>query len=141
MEEVNSSPRISLKVKGTDRENIRRKSSLKRFQKYLDQVNPDRISFITKKPINEGELSIDHVIPWSYLYSDDLWNLVYVEKGENSAKNNRIPDEDMNGRLEEKNKKLIKILETQGINDRHIEELKLSLEKDYVRKFWVGFKG
>ena len=140
LEEVNSSPRISLKVRGTDREKIRRKS-LKHFQKYLDQINPNRISFITKKPINKNELSIDHVIPWSYLYSDDLWNLVYVEKGENSSKNNRIPDEDMIGRLENRNKKLMKILETKGINDKHTVELKLSLEKDYVRKFWVGFKG
>ena len=47
LEEVNSSPRISLKVRGTDREKIRRKS-LKHFQKYLDQINPNRISFITK---------------------------------------------------------------------------------------------
>ena len=45
------------------------------------------------------------------------------------------------GRLEKRNKKLMRVLETKGINDKHTEELKLSLEKDYVRKFWVGFKG
>ena len=140
LEEVNSSPRISLKVRGTDREKIRRKS-LKHFRKYLDKTNPKRISFITGKPIKENELSIDHVIPWSYLYSDDLWNLVYVKKSENSTKNNRIPDEDMIGRLENRNKKLMRVLETNGVNNKHTEELKLSLEKDYVRKFWVGFKG
>jgi hypothetical protein len=140
LEEVNSSPRISLKVRGTDREKIRRKP-LKPFRKYLDQTNPRRISFITGKPISESDLSVDHVIPWSYLYSDDLWNLVYVERGENSSKSNRIPDEEMIGRLERRNKKLMRVLESKGIHDKHAEELKLSLEKDYVRKFWVGFKG
>ena len=85
--------------------------------------------------------SANHVIPWSYLYSDDLWNLVYVEKRENSSMNNRFPDEGIIWRLEKRNKKLMRVLATKRINDKHTEELKLSLEKDYVRKFWVGFKG
>ena len=85
--------------------------------------------------------SANHVIPWSYLYSDDLWNLVHVEKSENSSKNNRIPDEGMIGKLGKRNRKLMKVLKKEGISDKHTEELKLSLNKDYVRKFWVGCKG
>jgi hypothetical protein len=140
LEEMNSSPRVSQKVKGTDREKIRRKN-LGVFKGYLDIENPNRISFITRRPISEENLSIDHVIPWSYLYSDDLWNLVYVEKSENSAKNNRIPSEDMITRLEQRNRTLLKLSEEQGIINKHVEELKISIERDYVKKFWVGFKG
>jgi hypothetical protein len=140
LEEMNSSPRISQKVKGTDREKIKRKN-LKAFREYLDVENPNRISFITSRPISEDNLSIDHVIPWSYLYSDDLWNLVYVEKSENSAKNNRIPSEDAISRLEQRNRTLLKLSEEQGLKSKHVEELRISIERDYVRKFWVGFKG
>ena len=64
-----------------------------------------------------------------------------MEKSENSSKNNRLPDEGMIGRLEKRNKKLMKVLETGGISDKHTEELTLSFKKDYVRKFWVGCKG
>ena len=64
--------------------------SLKKFKQFLDQENPDRVCFITGKAIPENDLSIDHIIPWSYMYSDDLWNLVYVNKSINSSMSNRI---------------------------------------------------
>jgi 5-methylcytosine-specific restriction endonuclease McrA len=140
LEEINSSPRISKKVRGISSENIKRKSLFK-FREYLDIENPKRISFISGKPIKKNELSIDHVIPWSYLYSDDLWNLVYIEKSKNSLKSNRLPDEQMIKRLEKRNKKLAKTLNKKEKESKHIEELNLSIAKDYVRKFWVGCKG
>lgn len=115
--------------------------NLNKFRQYLDIINPDKISFITGKPIAENNLSIDHVIPWSYLYSDDLWNLVYVEKDKNSSKSNRIPVEVEITKLESRNIKLVKLLGQQSIRGKHVEELKLAIEQDYVRKFWVGFRG
>ena len=87
------------------------------------------------------KISIDQVIPWSYLYSDDLWNLVYVETSLNSSKQNRIPNEETINKLEHRNKRLLKILVNAAVNDKHTEELRLSAEKDYVKKFWVGCKG
>ena len=59
LEEFNHSPRISQKVRGTDRENIRRKS-LAKFRKYLDLENPDHVCFHTGKKIKYENLSIDH---------------------------------------------------------------------------------
>lgn len=140
LEELNNSPKISLKVKGTDREKVRRKNTSK-FKKYLDIENPSKTSFITGNPIDDGELSIDHVIPWSYLYSDDLWNLVYVEKSQNSSKNNRIPNEGSISELESRNLRLLHLLDGKGVQDKHTEELRLSIERDFVRKSWVGCKG
>ena len=52
----------------------------------------------------DNELSIDHVIPWSYLFSDDIWNLVYMKKSENSSKSNKIPSEKTILNLEKRNK-------------------------------------
>jgi len=140
LEEFNTSPRISKKVKGTDREKIRRKP-LTKFRRYLDLENPDRLCFTTGVPIGDENLSIDHVIPWSYMFSDDLWNLVYVNKNENSSKGNRIPDEKMIQRLEDRNKRLLSAIADRPLSDKHVEELELAIEKDYVRKNWVGFKG
>ena len=139
LEDLNrTSPKISQKVKGTDRENIRRKN-LSQFRKYLDLENPTRRCFITDKPILDKDLSVDHVIPWSYLYSDDLWNLVYVNKSENSSKSNRIPDEEMIEKLEKRNEKLLESIQKK-FRTKHIEELKLCIKKDWVRKSWVGFR-
>ncbi|MDB3993874.1 HNH endonuclease [Gammaproteobacteria bacterium] len=142
LEECNSSPRISKKVRGTDREKIKR-GNLSKFKEYLYLENPERRCFITDEKISEDE-SVDHVIPWSYLYSDDLWNLVLVKKGANSSKSNNIPDEGLIEKLEQRNRRLLDILKDQKLDkkiENRIEELELAIDNDYVRKFWTGCRG
>ena len=39
-------------------------------------------------------MSIDHFVPWSYVASDELWNLIPTEKSINSRKSNNLPDWD-----------------------------------------------
>ena len=140
LEEFNHSPRISKKVLGTDRERVRR-NNLSKFRKYLDIENPQRRCFFTDKVLSDEDLSIDHVLPWSYLYSDDLWNLVYVDRGYNSSKSNQIPNEEVIKRLEERNIRLLSLLTGNGFKDKQTEELALCVERDLLRKFWVGCKG
>ena len=139
LEEFNHSPRISQKVRGTDRENIRRKS-LAKFRKYLDLENPDHVCFHTGRKIKYENLSIDHVLPWSYLFSDNLWNLVYVDKSFNSSKGNIIPKEETIEKLENRNIHLLKSMEIEFPNTKVTDELNLSIETDLIRKSWVGCK-
>ena len=119
------------------RENIKR-GNLSRFKKYIDLENPNRKCFITNEILDNNDLSIDHVIPWSYLFSDDLWNLVYVKKSENSSKSNRIPNEEMISKLEKRNVRLLRLMEKENTQK---EELRLSIDKNFVREFWYGCKG
>lgn len=138
LETFNSTPRICKKVKIIDDNQIRRKP-LMRFMKYLDMDNPDHICFVCGKRI-EADLSIDHVIPWSYLYSDDLWNLVYAHKGCNSTKSNIVPDEEIIKRLQQRNKSLLELIEVWK-QDKVTKELRVAVEKDYVQKFWITCQG
>ena len=133
LEEFNHSPRISQKVRGTDRENIRRKS-LAKFRKYLDLENPDHVCFHTGRKIKYENLSIDHVLPWSYLFSDNLWNLVYVDKSFNSSKGNIIPKEETIEKLENRNIHLLKSMEIEFPNTKVTDELNLSIETGLIRK-------
>ena len=110
------------------------------FKKYLDVENPERICFICGKHIDNKELAIDHVIPWSYLYSDDLWNLVYVHKSCNSRKSNIIPLKEDVKKLEDRNEKLLKKLRDKGMKGKILDELDFAIKKDYVYKFWMGCK-
>jgi 5-methylcytosine-specific restriction endonuclease McrA len=141
LEEFNPAPRISQKVRGTDRDKIKRKKGLSNFKPLLDMENPKHISFISGKKIPDDQLSIDHVIPWSYMYSDDLWNLVYVSKSENSSKSNRLPDESLISKLEKRNKRLLKKALGLSIESNQIAELDLCIANNYVRNYWIGFKG
>mgnify|MGYP001263060613 FL=1 len=140
LEEFNHSPRISKKVRGTDREDIKR-SPLTKYKKYLDLENPEHICFHTGKKIEDENLSIDHVLPWSYLFSDDLWNLVYVDRSFNSSKGNQIPSEETINKLEKRNLILMEKVNSIGMLDKNIEELQLSITDGLVKKFWVGCQG
>ena len=140
LESFNSSPRINKKVRIIDDRNIKR-SSLTKFKQYLDLENPTHYCFICGKETLEKELAIDHVIPWSYMYSDDLWNLVYVCQHCNSIKSNVIPTKNQIDRLKERNEKLLLLMKEKNISNKLLEEISLAIEKDYVNKFWTGCKG
>ena len=137
LETYNSSPRISKKIKITDRGGIKRKS-LKKLKKYLQLT--DEKCFISGEEFDD-DLSIDHLIPWSFMFSDDIWNLVFVKQGYNSSKSNRIVDESEIIKLEERNKILLQRMEENGMMDKNYSELKFSIEKNLLRKFWISFKG
>ncbi|WP_105614723.1 HNH endonuclease [Vallitalea okinawensis] len=136
LETFNSTPRICKKVRIIDDVKIRRKP-LNQYMKYLDMYNPNHICFICDTKIEKGLLSIDHVIPWSYLYSDDLWNLVYAHRGCNSMKNNIIPNENSIRKLEERNKELLQTF-TNHKRNKVVQELQLAVDNNYVQKFWIA---
>ena len=141
LEDTDGSPRIAKKIRGVDRGQRPARGSTAKFKRYLDIENPGRVCFHSGKPIASGNVAIDHVIPWSYLYADDLWNLVYVDCRENSAKGNRIPDEATIVRLEQRNRSLLETLQQQGSKSKHVAELKIAIDRDYVRRFWIGCRG
>lgn len=140
LENFNHSPRISKKVKIIDEENVRRKP-LSKFAPYLKYENPEYICFLCGCVIVDGTPAIDHVIPWSYLYSDDLWNLVYAHQSCNSSKSNIIPSEDTIKRLEDRNMKLLEVLSMSEIKDKHLSELKMAIDNNFVKKFWIACQG
>ena len=139
LETFNSSPRINKKVKIIEGMDIKR-NNLNDFKPLLDIENPDHICFLCGKQIENSELSIDHIIPWSYLYSDDIWNLVYVHKSCNSSKSNVIPNEEVVNRLENRNVRLLSLALERDKKGKRIDELEIANNNDYVRKFWIGCK-
>ena len=141
LETFNSVPRIAKKVRIVDFPDIKRKS-LTPFKKFLSAENPEHKCFVCNKPISDKQLSIDHVIPWSFLFSDDLWNLVYLHRGCNSSKSNIIPNEQEIIKLEARNKRLFGILGADGImgTKKVFKELEIAINRDYVRKFWINCK-
>lgn len=139
LETFNNSPRISKKVKIIDEQEISR-NSLSKYKQYLDLENEDHVCFICGEKIPENEVSIDHVIPWGYMYSDDIWNLVYVHKRCNSQKGIIIPERSEIVRLKERNDRLLSYMKKINKIDKRYEELTMAKEHDYVEKFWVGCK-
>ncbi|MCR8659325.1 HNH endonuclease [Paenibacillus sp. T3-5-0-4] len=140
LENFNHSPRLSKKVKIIDEDQVLRKP-LGKYAVYLEVENPEFHCFLCGSKIEAETPAIDHVIPWSYLYSDDVWNLVYAHQSCNSSKSNMIPSEEMIQRLEERNVVLLQRMNEQGKLDKHVSELELAIESNLVRKFWIACQG
>lgn len=142
LEQYNNTPRIAMKVKHMDLEGFKR-TSLKKYKELIALENPSYICFECKQPItNPTDLAIDHVIPWSYLYSDDLWNLVFIHKSCNSKKSNTIPSKAQIEALKERNARLLHHINQHTTkNDKNIFELKDAIEHNLVEKFWIQCNG
>ncbi|MFI3251974.1 MAG: HNH endonuclease domain-containing protein, partial [bacterium] len=132
LEQYNNQPKISSKVKGSSSVELKRKS-LKRYKDILlAQFNNGQVlDFYTNEPIDINDVSIDHVIPWSFMYSDDIWNLVVTSKSNNSKKSNKIPSKDIIGKLNIRNKYLIEI-----VDDNLKKELEYAIDNDLVDKYY-----
>lgn len=132
LEKFNFCPKIANKVSGISEAKLSRNS----LSKYKDELlkeftNGKVIDFYSGEELDPSDISIDHVIPWSFMYSDDIWNLVITSKSNNSSKLNTIPSEEIIKRLKERNEKLLNILD-----GKFKDDLKLSIENNYLEKFF-----
>ena len=132
LEKFNFAPKITSKVNGISQTKLNRESLTKYKKELLKEFNDGKIyDFYTGEELTIDNISIDHVIPWSFMYSDDIWNLVVTSKSYNSSKSNSIPTEEVINKLKERNLRLINV-----VDDNFKEDIKLSLEANYLEKFY-----
>lgn len=138
LEKFNNSPKIALKVKGISDAKIRRNNLTKFKNILLLQMQEGKIiDFYTGDILEENDISLDHVIPWSFMYSDDIWNLVITSKTMNSKKSNSLPSKETIKKLENRNKDLLNIMKKE---DKYYQDLKLAIDNNYVQKFYLSCK-
>ena len=69
----------------------RKLTAVTRYWKYMIQKQP-MMDIYTGDLLDTKGLSIDHFVPWSYVASDELWNLIPTAKSVNSSRSNNLPD-------------------------------------------------
>lgn len=67
-------------------------SEIFKYKKVNDIYTGSILNSKNKK--ENGEISIDHFIPWSFVLHDQLWNLIPTFKNINSQKSNKLPNLD-----------------------------------------------
>ncbi|MFZ5597357.1 MAG: HNH endonuclease [Bacillota bacterium] len=139
LENYNLCPRLNRKIRIIDSPDPRDRQ-LSFYSKYLDLENPEHLCFICGRPVDREELQISHVIPWSCLCSDDIWNLVYTHGKCRWPGSRPVPSEFFIARLEKRNRKLLSLL------DQHVEEdivagaLQDAVSRDLLKKSWILYK-
>ncbi len=135
LEKFNYAPKIASKVNGISETKLRR-NNLKKYKDALILENAGKaIDFYTGEELCDNDISIDHVIPWSFMYSDDIWNLVITSKSHNSIKSNSIPSEQIIEKLKERNLNLVNILTGSLKSD-----LEISIKNNYLDRFYYECK-
>jgi hypothetical protein len=112
-------PRIVQKV---SREGASRRS----LQKYLRILREESKlqCFYCEAPVGENfAVTVDHVIPWSFLLEDDLWDLVLACNRCNSAKSDWLPDHVFIEKLLLRNRSLSRDGISLAIGEPEIERL------------------
>ena len=135
LEKFNYAPRIVEKINGISELRIKRNNLRKYRDELIKQYDLRPLDFYTGNELADNNISIDHVIPWSFMYSDDIWNLVITSKSENSIKSNSIPSESSIDRLKKRNILLVDI-----VDSPYKEDLVIANENDYVGKFYNDLK-
>ena len=137
LEQFNKSPKIASKVKGLQENKIKRNNLNKYKEELLKQFEKEKpVCFYTGDVIEEKDISVDHVIPWSFIYSDDLWNLVLTTKSYNSSKSNSIPEEKDIKKLIQRNKYLTQI----DIKKSEKQKIINALENNWIDKYYLDIR-
>lgn len=111
-------PRIVQKVA----KDAARRGSLAKYLKILANETP-LYCFYCEAPFGEKTPTVDHVIPWSFLLEEGLWDLVLACAKCNGAKSDLLPSRDFVDKLIDRNKKLSTAGISLGISDAEIKRL------------------
>jgi hypothetical protein len=108
IEELNEVPSINYILGKV--ESIAKRSSLQPFEKILLSHFEGRCFYCGKAFTGKiRETHVDHFIPWSFVQSDNLWNLVLSCNKCNSSKSDKLPEREYLDGIISRNEELIVI--------------------------------
>ncbi|MRG85976.1 HNH endonuclease domain-containing protein [Salinibacillus xinjiangensis] len=106
IEELNELPSINYLLSKV--ESIAKRNSLKPFEQIL-LSHFENECFYCGKPLSnrKGSTHVDHFIPWSFVQSDQIWNLVLSCSTCNVSKNDKVPKRSFLDTIINRNQKLV----------------------------------
>jgi hypothetical protein len=105
LEKFNDAPRLVGKVGGIPPS--RRTTNFRELFLNFPELFTSDTCWLCGKPLDQDTFTLDHVVPFSFQYGDDLWNLVPAHKHCNSAKGDRLGDMALIKRVRQRNEQLL----------------------------------
>lgn len=96
-------------------EDITKRADLTIFKDELNSLSKTETCFYCGKKLT-GAAHLDHVIPWSFIKKDQLWNFVFACPSCNESKNDKMPTKEFIDKLIKRNADL-------GIESPNIKQL------------------
>lgn len=106
IEELNEVPSINYLLSKV--ESIAKRSTLRPFEKILLNYFEASCFYCGKELTGRNrETHVDHFIPWSFVQSDNIWNLVLACNRCNSSKSDKLPEKTYLDQIIERNDSLV----------------------------------
>lgn len=127
-------------------ENVSKRSSLDPFYQVLASYYDGTCFYCSKKIKNKEQAHVDHFIPWSFVQSDQLWNLVIACSACNLSKSDKLANNIFLEELIDRNEQFLTHSTIIGREDMKIyrkrkllELYQYSFDNGYT-DFWVPRK-
>jgi len=112
LEKTNFTPKLISKI---ERMKDPKRNSLIKFRTMLMEMNKE--CFYCGTMLEQENIHIDHFIPWSYIYEDEIWNLVPSCSRCNLIKSDSLPPKNCLIKIEYRNKTYQLRKENSSISD------------------------
>ncbi|NCC71453.1 hypothetical protein EOM09_07800, partial [bacterium] len=123
LEKTNFTPKLIQKV---EKINDPKRNSLQKYKKILLSLETTSRCFYCNKGLNLNDIHIDHFIPWSYIFDDNVWNLVLSCSNCNLIKNSSLPTLEYLNKLKMRNKEQKELYIKEEIIDNYYENCRKS---------------
>ena len=140
LETSNKSPNLIRKVKGSIEYRFKRQNLIKYRNVLIEYCHLEGSKdFYTGEHVEISDISLEHVIPYDFIYTCDIWNLIIVSKETAKKRRGKIPTSDDIDKL---NKRNIQLYE--AIKDTHLKarfDLERALEEHLIDRYYIDLKG
>ncbi|RPF53920.1 HNH endonuclease domain-containing protein [Aquisalibacillus elongatus] len=144
IEELNDIPNINYLLEKV--QTVAKRSSLKPFEEILLHYFEASCFYCGKDLSRENSRTeVDHFIPWSFVQSDQIWNLVLSCRDCNNSKRDKLPDRGYLNFIIDRNEQLIDRVQDQKVLHNY-KDKKIVMLYDYsiqngFDEIWVPKRG
>jgi hypothetical protein len=140
LEEYNKSPNLIKKVIGSKEAKLSKKGHLKFRNIIVEYSHFEGIKdFYTGEHLSIDNVALDYVIPYYFIYSTDIWNVVLTSKENAKVKRGVQPTQEEIDKLNKRNRVLIETLGNTKLHARF--ELENSQINHLLNRYYTDYKG
>ena len=139
LEEHNKAPNIIRKVIGSKEYRFKRQNLIKYRNVLLEYYHLEGCKdFYTGEHVQVDEISLEHVIPYDFIYTCDIWNLIIVSKETAKKRRGKIPTKSDIEKLNERNRVLY-----ESVKDTHLQvrfDLEKAINENLINRYYIDVK-
>ncbi|AIO19685.1 hypothetical protein KQ51_01811 [Candidatus Izimaplasma bacterium HR1] len=140
LEGYNKSPNIIRKVKGSKEYRFKRQNLIKYRNVLLEYCHLEGSKdFYSDEPIELENIKLEYVIPYDFVYTNDIWNTIIVSKETAKKRRGKVPTKNDVDRLNERNKALYNAIKETHLKVRF--EVERALEEHLVTRYYIDLNG